>query len=166
LAALILVPNTITTFAISPLSGTLVGKFGTRLPAMLAASLLCLALVELAFSTGPHTPLWQLWIGYLLFGMALGFANAPATNGAVSALPKDQAGVASAITSTSRQIGNGLGVAIFGTIVFSAAVTANAAHAIEFGAGLRNAYLITAVLIGVFGISAMWLFKPRGILET
>ena len=43
--------------------------------------------------------------------------NAPITQAAVSGMPFAQAGVASGIASTSRQIGTSLGVAISGSIL-------------------------------------------------
>jgi cyanate permease len=48
--------------------------------------------------------------------------NAPITNTAVSGMPRDQAGVAAAVASTSRQIGQTLGVAVVGAAVTSALV--------------------------------------------
>jgi hypothetical protein len=43
--------------------------------------------------------------------------NAPITNTAVSGMPLQQAGVAAAVASTSRQIGQSLGVAVIGSLV-------------------------------------------------
>jgi hypothetical protein len=43
--------------------------------------------------------------------------NAPITQAAVSGMPPSQAGVAAAIASTSRQVGQSLGVAIGGSIL-------------------------------------------------
>jgi hypothetical protein len=45
--------------------------------------------------------------------------NPPITNSAVSGMPASQAGVAAAIASTSRQVGQSLGVAIVGSAVVS-----------------------------------------------
>jgi hypothetical protein len=48
--------------------------------------------------------------------------NAPITNTAVSGMPRAQAGVAAAIASTSRQVGQSLGVAVVGSAVTSVMV--------------------------------------------
>ena len=40
-----------------------------------------------------------------IFGIGFGFVNAPITNAAVSGMPREQAGVAAAIATTSRQFG-------------------------------------------------------------
>lgn len=46
--------------------------------------------------------------------------NPPITNSAVSGMPRAQAGVAAAIASTSRQLGQSLGVAVLVSLVVSA----------------------------------------------
>jgi hypothetical protein len=43
--------------------------------------------------------------------------NSPITNGVMSGVPKTQAGVASGINSSSRQLGQSLGVAIVGSVL-------------------------------------------------
>jgi hypothetical protein len=59
------------------------------------------------------------FVGYLLFGIGFGFVNAPITNTAVSGMPRAQAGVAAAVASTSRQLGQTLGVAVVGAVLAS-----------------------------------------------
>ena len=51
-----------------------------------------------------------------MFGLGFGLVNAPITNAAVSGMPREQAGVAAAVASTSRQIGPSLGVALVGAL--------------------------------------------------
>ena len=58
-----------------------------------------------------------LFLGYVLFGLGFGFVNAPITNTAVAGMPRAQAGVAAAVASTSRQIGQTLGVAVIGAVL-------------------------------------------------
>jgi hypothetical protein len=57
---------------------------------------------------------------YVILGIGFGMVNAPITNTAVSGMPRAQAGVAAAIASTSRQVGQSLGVAVVGSAVASA----------------------------------------------
>jgi hypothetical protein len=68
---------------------------------------------------GTETSMWYLGCAYLALGVGMGLVNAPITNAAVSGMPRAQAGVASAIASTSRQVGISLGVAVFGAVAFS-----------------------------------------------
>jgi hypothetical protein len=53
----------------------------------------------------------------MVVGAGLGLVNAPITNSAVSGMPRQQAGVAAAVASTSRQVGTSLGVAIMGSVL-------------------------------------------------
>lgn len=115
-AGLVTLPLALAAMVCAPLSGLLVGRYGPRLPLLLAGAFLTaggLALVSLR--TGTSLP--PLLLAYLSLGAGVGFANAPITNTAVAALPADRAGVAGGITSTARQFGAALGVAIAGTLV-------------------------------------------------
>lgn len=97
----------------APVTGILAGRVGARLPLVLAgASYIVggLVLEGLTDDTGIAT----LIGGYLLVGIGFGFANAPITNIAVSGLPPSRAGVAGAITSTARQLGAAIGIALAG----------------------------------------------------
>ena len=71
-----------------------------------------------------HTAL--LLLAYLLIGIGFGFANAPITNTAVSGLPPARAGVAGAITSTARQVGSAIGIALAGGLVAGVGPAASA----------------------------------------
>jgi hypothetical protein len=70
------------------------------------------------------TPLALLLLSYLVFGIGFGMLNAPITNTAVSGMPRTQAGVAAAIASTSRQVGQSLGVAVTGSVAGAGAIGA------------------------------------------
>jgi len=75
--------------------------------------------VRSARSASP-TPVWALLIIFAVFGIGFSMVNAPITNAAVSGMPLDRAGAASAVTSTSRQIGVSIGVALCGSVAGSA----------------------------------------------
>jgi len=117
-AGLAILPLAAMTVLISPLSGRLVGHRGPRLPLAVAGFCLVSACAMLA-GIDADTPLVQLVAAYAIFGIGFGFVNAPITNAAVSGMPRAQAGVASALATTSRQIGMTLGVAVIGAIVTS-----------------------------------------------
>lgn len=65
-------------------------------------------------------PLPVLLVAYLFVGIGVGFANAPITDTAVSGLPPARSGVAGGITSTARQVGAALGIALAGGLVAQA----------------------------------------------
>jgi MFS family permease len=100
----------------APWSGRLVGRRGPRPPLVLAGAFTTLGALCLV-GLDQHTSLSVLLLAYALIGIGFGFANAPITNTAVSGLPPTRAGVAGAITSTARQLGSALGIALAGGLV-------------------------------------------------
>jgi len=119
-AGLMTVPMAAMTMVASPLSGRIVGHHGPRLPLLIAGAAMLAGCILLT-GIDAETPLAQLIGAYVVFGLGFGFVNAPITNAAVSGMPRAQAGVAAAVATTSRQVGQTLGVAVVGAIVASAA---------------------------------------------
>jgi EmrB/QacA subfamily drug resistance transporter len=117
-AGLATVPIAAMVVLVSPLSGRIVGRRGPRVPLMISGVCSVIACAMLV-GIDPATPFSRLLAAYVIFGIGFGFVNAPVTNAAVSGMPRAQAGVASAIATTSRQFGQTLGVAVVGAIVAS-----------------------------------------------
>ncbi|MFG2635806.1 MFS transporter [Streptomyces sp. NPDC048362] len=117
-AGLWMLPMAAPTFVCAPLSGRLVGSRGPRLPLLVAGTAMTVSGVLFA-AFEAETSNGTLLIGYVLFGIGFGFVNAPITNTAVSGMPRAQAGVAAAVASTSRQLGQTLGVAVVGAVLAS-----------------------------------------------
>ena len=117
-AGLDTMPMAVATMVMSPRSGRIVGTRGSRLPLLVSGAALAASCVMLA-RIDPSTPFTWLFGAYMIFGVGFGLVNAPITNAAVSGMPRAQAGVAAAIASTSRQIGQTLGVAVVGAVVTS-----------------------------------------------
>ena len=63
------------------------------------------------------SPFWLLGTEFAVFGLFLGNLTAPVTNIIMSALPKGQTGIGSAINSSFRQISGTIGVAVLGPIL-------------------------------------------------
>jgi hypothetical protein len=57
---------------------------------------------------------------FTLMAVGMGMVMAPATESVMGSLPREKAGVGSAVNDTTRQMGGALGVAIIGSIVASA----------------------------------------------
>ncbi|HYJ75850.1 MAG TPA: MFS transporter [Kineosporiaceae bacterium] len=55
-----------------------------------------------------------------IMGLGMGTAMAPATEAVMGALPKDKAGVGSAVNDATRHVGGAFGVAVLGSILSSA----------------------------------------------
>ncbi|GAA2813981.1 MFS transporter [Nonomuraea dietziae] len=115
-AGLYMLPMAGVTLVVAPLSGRVVGSRGPRLPLLLAGiAMLASGVLAAGFGAERSDPL--LFTSYVLFGIGFGMVNAPVTNTAVSGMPREQAGVAAGITSTSRQVGTSLGVAVIGSMI-------------------------------------------------
>jgi EmrB/QacA subfamily drug resistance transporter len=115
-AGLYLLPMAAAMAVCAPLAGRIVAQRGTRVPLILAGLGLIaggILLTRLTISTGTGF----LVLSYVIFGAGLGMVNAPITTSAVSGMPRQQAGVAAGVASTSRQVGQSLGVAIMGSVL-------------------------------------------------
>ena len=102
----------------APLSGRITGKRGPRVPMVTAGAALAAGGAALTGLT-PDTPIAWLLAVYMVFGMGNGLVNPSITYTAVSGMPRAQAGVAAGVASTSRQVGQSLGVAVAGSVVTS-----------------------------------------------
>jgi EmrB/QacA subfamily drug resistance transporter len=122
-AGMYLLPLAAMTIVFGPLSGRLVGNSGSRLPLAVAGIAITVSALMFTRITTTTAPLYLL-AANLVFGIGFGLVNPPITNTAVAGMPAAQAGVAAAVASTSRQVGNTLGVAIVGAIVSSGAAAA------------------------------------------
>ncbi|MCB0829056.1 MAG: MFS transporter [Solirubrobacterales bacterium] len=114
-AGFCVLPMALATMLLSPISGRVIGVRGVRWPLVLGGvgiGVGSLMLVRLS----PDTSLVWLLAAYTVFGAGFGAINPPITNTAVSGMPASQAAVAAAVASTSRMIGQTLGVAVIGGI--------------------------------------------------
>jgi len=63
------------------------------------------------------TPYWPEIVGQMIvMGLGLGLTTAPATEAIMGVVPKDKAGIGSAVNDATRELGGTLGVAIIGSI--------------------------------------------------
>jgi EmrB/QacA subfamily drug resistance transporter len=89
---------------------------GTK--AVVASGLLLIAVgLGLLSRTTVHDSYRDLLPWFLLLGAGLGLTLAPSTDSVMGSLPRAEAGVGSATSDTSIQIGGALGVAILGTLL-------------------------------------------------
>ncbi|MEU1184876.1 MFS transporter [Streptomyces sp. NPDC005820] len=150
-AGLWMLPMAVPMFLCAPLSGRLVGSRGPRLPLMIAGlAMTASALLFAVFDA--ETSNVTLFLGYTLFGIGFGFVNAPITNTAVSGMPRSQAGVAAAVASTSRQLGQTLGVAVVGAVL-AAGVSVTSYRETFVSAAVPGWWILTAcgLLVLVLG---------------
>ncbi|MFW0794738.1 MFS transporter [Gordonia sp. CPCC 205515] len=137
-------PMAVASAAFAPLAGRLVAARGARVPMAMGGLAIVISGVMLMM-VRTDTSLWFIGVAYMFFGIGSGLVNAPITNAAVSGMPRSQAGLASSMTSTGRQVGTSLGVAVFGTLAFSGV---DGSVADGLAAAARPAWLIMA-LVGI-----------------
>ncbi|GAA2431990.1 MFS transporter [Streptomyces glaucus] len=140
-AGLWMLPMAVPTFLCAPLAGRLVAARGPRLPLLVAGCAMTASGVLFA-AFEAETSNVTLFLGYVLFGVGFGCVNAPVTNTAVSGMPRAQAGVAAAVASTSRQLGQTLGVAVVGAVL--AAGVGSSSYRDVFVAAARPGWWILA----------------------
>ncbi len=147
------------------LAGHLVGSLGPRIPMALGG--VCIAAGgALLLGLVPHTSLWLLLVSYTVLGSGFGLVNPPITHTGVSGMPPERAGVASAITSASRQLGNVLGVAVMGSMVSATALGAgrlDAAAASRFTIDSRLSWAVLVACGAVCMLFALAFTGRRGM---
>ncbi|KRE27980.1 MFS transporter [Mycobacterium sp. Soil538] len=155
---LIYLPIAVGALVFSPLSGRLVGRFGARPSLVIAGVLIAAASTMLTFLTA-STPVWSLLVVFAVFGIGFSMVNAPITNAAVGGMPLDRAGAASAVTSTSRQVGVSIGVALCGSVAGSAMTMAGA----DFAAATRPLWFVCTALGLVILALGLFSTSPRAM---
>jgi EmrB/QacA subfamily drug resistance transporter len=73
----------------------------------------------IASTNDASTPYSVIASAMILMGFGLGSAAAPATESIMASLPREKAGVGSAVNDTTREIGGTLGVAVLGSLMAS-----------------------------------------------
>ncbi|GAB3141102.1 MFS transporter [Micromonospora sonneratiae] len=100
----------------APGSATLVRRYGARAVSAVGLVLVAITLGAFAF-IGAQTPIWIVAIVFFLQGAGMASIMPPAMESIMSALPRERAGVGSAVSNTVRQVGGALGVAVLGSVL-------------------------------------------------
>lgn len=143
-AGIALVPTALAFVLVSPLSGPISNRIGTRLLTcggvlVIACGLLAIGLASGSSSVAPFE------IGLTLTGIGMGFATGPLMAEAVGAVPPRRAGTASALINVARIGGATLGVAVLGTAYALAGdATVGLRWAMMAGAGAQLVLVLLA----------------------
>ena len=109
-------PATLLIAFLAPIVGKQSDRIGSRW--LTGAGMLLAAVSLLIFSrldTG--SSYWDILPGLLFLGVGMALTMTPTTAAAMSSVPRDQAGVGSAVLNSMRQVGGSLGIAVTGAIV-------------------------------------------------
>jgi EmrB/QacA subfamily drug resistance transporter len=112
----LLVPFAVGQMAFAPLSMTFVKRFGVRTVSVVGITLTALTFAALSL-LGVDTPIWVVAVNFFFMGAGMANVMPAAMNTIMSTLPREKAGVGSAVSNTVRQVSAALGVAVLGSIV-------------------------------------------------
>ncbi|MBI1350110.1 MAG: DHA2 family efflux MFS transporter permease subunit [Actinomycetales bacterium] len=102
-------------FVASGLGAPLSQRFGPVRVLQTGMALEALGILALGFTLSTEVTGWQMAPWLFMYGMGVGFATAQLTGVILSEVPVAESGQASAVQSTSRQVGAAIGTAIIGT---------------------------------------------------
>jgi EmrB/QacA subfamily drug resistance transporter len=117
-AGAVLIPQAMVMMVAAPMSTRWVHRFGNKAVVATGMSIVALSLLSITTLDASSSTLSVIIVTVVL---GLGMANimAPATESIMGSLPKEKAGVGSAVNDTTRQVGGAVGVALLGSILSS-----------------------------------------------
>jgi EmrB/QacA subfamily drug resistance transporter len=137
-AGLLMTPFAAAQLIFAPRSAAMVKRYGPKVVCAVGLGLVALGLAGFAF-VGATTPIWVLLVLTFLQGAGMANVIPPATESVMSSLPREKAGVGSAVSNTVRQVGGALGVAILGSLLSAVYRSQIADSVSSLPAGARDA---------------------------
>ncbi len=102
----------------APLSSKLVEKFGKR--KVVSVGMLTVSIGTLILSTiGIDSSYLNLAFGMMVLAFGMSIAMSPTTDLLMSSVPRNRAGMGSAMNDTTRELGGALGIAVLGSLLAS-----------------------------------------------
>ncbi|WP_328904123.1 MFS transporter [Streptomyces sp. NBC_00441] len=155
-AGLQTLPGTLAMVIVSPYAGRLAARHGFRVVVTAGLALAGLGLLALG-TVHADTAYGNVWWRLAVVGVGFALTMSPLTGAAIQAVSSQEGGLASGISSTTRQIGGVLGVAVLGAVV-----RARESGGASFGAGLDSAFLTAgAITLATAVFTGLWLTKAR-----
>jgi EmrB/QacA subfamily drug resistance transporter len=115
-SGLLITPFALAQLIFAPLSSTMVRRFGPKAVGAGGMFLVVIGLLGFA-SLSQSSPIWQLALYFFIQGAGMANVLPPATESIMASVPRDRAGVGSAVQNTVRQVGGALGVAVLGSLI-------------------------------------------------
>ena len=94
----------------------LAGRIGPRIPMTVGLAIVGVGMLLMERIT-PGMPYSALWWNLLMLGIGMGLVMTPMTAAVMGAVPRARAGMASATSNASREVGGVFGIALLGAIV-------------------------------------------------
>ncbi|MCP2341687.1 MFS transporter [Actinomadura rupiterrae] len=150
-------PATLAMVVVSPFAGRLAARYGFRIMVTTGLALAGAGLLALGFvhaDTGYGNVWWRLAIVGIGFALTL----SPLTGAAIQSVAPQEGGLASGVSSTTRQIGAVLGVAVLGAVVRS-----RQSSGASFEDGLTSAFIVAGIVtLATAAFTALWLTRSTG----
>ena len=126
----------------APNAGHFAAKHGSRAPMTYGLILAGTGLLAFSFIDS-STPFWQMGLIFAVMGHGMGATMAPMTAAVMNAVGAERAGLGSAMTNTSREVGGVFGIALLGTILFTRLKSALGPSLVNLGLSAQQKVLIT-----------------------
>jgi MFS family permease len=110
-------PLTLAVIITAPNAGKFAQRHGSRVPMTYGLLLAGGGLLLLGLTIKIDTPYWYLFPVFAVMGHGIGATMAPMTAAVMNSVGPQRAGLGSAMTNTSREIGGVLGIALLGAIL-------------------------------------------------
>jgi EmrB/QacA subfamily drug resistance transporter len=132
-------------FTASGLGAPLSQRMGPVRVLQLGMVLEAVGILALGFTLSTTTTGWQMAPWLFIYGMGVGFATAQLTGVILSEVPVAESGQASAVQSTSRQVGAAIGTAIIGATLVLGLGTITG-HLTDLGVAADQAQQVTDIV--------------------
>jgi Na+/melibiose symporter-like transporter len=117
-AGAVLIPQSAALMIFAFLSPRWVARFGNKAVVAFGLTLVAISLIGfVTFDVG--SSLTHVVLVSVIMGVGMGNVMAPATESIMGSLPREKAGVGSAMNDTTRQVGGAIGVAVLGSLLSS-----------------------------------------------
>ncbi|HEY7779145.1 MAG TPA: MFS transporter [Ktedonobacterales bacterium] len=118
MSAVLLTPFPLTMLIVSPVSGYLSDRFGSRLLGTLGMVIAAISLASLSTLT-LHESYGPIAFRLVILGIGMGLFQSPNNSAVMGSVPGARRGVASAVLGTMRNLGQMLGIGIIGAVFVS-----------------------------------------------
>ncbi|MGW0672185.1 MFS transporter [Streptomyces sp. NPDC002746] len=157
-AGLQTLPQSLAMIVVSPYAGRLAARYGFRVVVTTGLALAGLGLMALG-TVHADTGYENVWWRLALAGTGFALAMSPLTGAAIQAVSPQEGGLASGVSSTTRQIG-----AVFGVAVLGAIVRSRQSGGATFESGLNSAFLAAGIVTLVTAVfTGLWLTRPKPV---
>ena len=154
---------------LQPMSGTFSDRLGTRIVSTLGLVFILVGYLLMATLPDSGSPMGYVW-RFLPVAIGMSLFNSPNNSAIMGAAPKNRLGIASALLSTMRTLGQVIGVAVLGAFFYhslavhnGAPVNLEQASPQVITAALHDQFLVVSVLIAIGLVTSLltWRWEIR-----